>query len=191
MVILCGTVVCYDTRRSFYSALYDRRAFSNFTTATDIIEASTNFLRGISYPTLYLPVRFYRGNFHPGFILSSDLSDRTLPYQKHGTARDLYSRRSLTISLVNAIRGLSARENVRRRRERKLLLKSSRSRETCRTIGGYEINRRTHLMKSRGRMMVLPGRHRVRTYARVGAGKINGQDFAAARRRAYRVCRSV
>jgi len=39
--------------------------------------------------------------------------------------------------------------------------------------------------------MVLPGRHRVGTYARVGAGKINGQDFAVARRRAYRVCRSV
>lgn len=58
---------------------------------------------------------------------------------------------------------------------------------------GNEIDRtrKTHLMKSRGRMMILPGRHRVGAYTGVGAGKINGQDFAAARRRAYRVCRSV
>jgi hypothetical protein len=56
-------------------------------------------------------------------------------------------------------------------------------------IGDIEVNliAPTHLMKRRGRMMVLPGRDRVRTDAGVGAGKINGQDFAAARRRAYRV----
>jgi len=56
-------------------------------------------------------------------------------------------------------------------------------------IGDIEANliAPTHLMKRRGRMMVLPGRDRVRTDAGVGAGKINGQDFAAARRRAYRV----
>jgi len=46
-------------------------------------------------------------------------------------------------------------------------------------------------MKRRGRMMVLPRRDRVGAYAGVGAGKINGQDFAATRRRAYRVCRSI
>lgn len=46
-------------------------------------------------------------------------------------------------------------------------------------------------MKSRRRMMVLPGRDCIGTYTRVGAGKINGQDFAAARRRTYRVCRSI
>lgn len=39
----------------------------------------------------------------------------------------------------------------------------------------------THLMKRRGRMMVLPGCDRVGAYTRVGAGKINGQHFAAAR----------
>lgn len=46
-------------------------------------------------------------------------------------------------------------------------------------------------MKRRGRMMVLPGCDRIRADTGVRAGKINGQDFAAARRRAYRVCRSV
>lgn len=40
---------------------------------------------------------------------------------------------------------------------------------------------RTHLMKRRRRMMVLPGCDRVGADAGVGAGKINGQHFAAAR----------
>ena len=46
-------------------------------------------------------------------------------------------------------------------------------------------------MERRGWMMILPGRDRVRADAGVRAGKINGQDFAAARGRAYRVCRRV
>lgn len=46
-------------------------------------------------------------------------------------------------------------------------------------------------MQRRGRMMVLPGCDRVSAYAGIGAREINGEDFAATRRRAYRVCRSV
>lgn len=46
-------------------------------------------------------------------------------------------------------------------------------------------------MQRRGRMMILPRRDRVRADSGVRAGKINGEDFAAARRGAYRVCRRV
>lgn len=56
---------------------------------------------------------------------------------------------------------------------------------------GTKLIAETHLMKRRGRMMVLPRRDRVSAYARVGTGKINGQDFAATRGRAYRMCRVV
>lgn len=42
-------------------------------------------------------------------------------------------------------------------------------------------------MQRRGRVMILPRRDGVRADPGVGAGKIDGEDFAAARRGAYRV----
>lgn len=52
----------------------------NFTPATGIIEASTNFFRGISY--LITLARFYRGNFHPGLILIIRLQRSYFAYRK-------------------------------------------------------------------------------------------------------------
>jgi len=107
--------------------------------------------------------------------------------------RDPYSLRSLTISLVNASAPLCLWKYTLTTYKRNRFKVGRTSARNVSNDQRNEINRAqsSYLVKSRGRMMVLPGRHRVGTYARVGAGKINGQDFAVARRRAYRVCRSV
>lgn len=133
MLILRGrtvryNVVCEDrliSFRRFFNSLHP-----NFTSA-DIIGASANFFRGISYLILYPSVRFIVAIFildrcyHP-----RDFSDRILPCQKHDIVRDLYSLRSLnTMSLVNAF---CARKHVLLTRESRF--KVERTTQTIREM---------------------------------------------------------